>query len=960
MLVNIDPIVDADGRVLGAINAFHDTTALRAAQEQLRRSEEHLRAVVETTPACINVVAADGTLLHMNASGLAMVDATRPEEVEGQPVANLIREEHRPVFQAFHDRVCRGEKGTLEFDVVSLRGRRRHMETYAAPLRAPDGSIQQLAITHDVTERRAVEDAVRRAVEQLRIVTDAMAVPVTRCTADLRYAWASKPYAEWIGRPAEDIVGRPIVDVIGEEAFEHLAPMFRRVLAGEVVRYEEQVAFKGIGLRWVDAIYTPTVDASGQCDGWVAVVLDITERRRTEDTHRRLAAIVESSDDAIISTDVDGRITSWNRGAERLYGYTSAEMLGTSMSALMPAGHKDDFGVIMRRLSREERIEHYETVRIARDGRGVDVSLTISPIRDAEGRVVGVSKIARDISERKRTEAVVRRHAERTRLLSEASAVLLTTHEPDAMLTRLFAKIGASLGLDVYFNYIVPEGGTELRLMSCAGITNETASTMSRLQFGQAVCGAVALRRVPIVARGIQQSHEPMVQLVKGLGIRAYACAPLLAGERLLGTLSFASRTRDDFDQDEIEFLQTISQYVAAAYERLRLIDQLREQDRRKDEFLAMLAHELRNPLAPIRTGVQLIQRAGANPALTDKACSIMERQLLHLVRLVDDLLDVSRVTRNKLELRKEWVDLATIIQSAVETSRPLIEAAGHELTVSVPTEPVVLEADGVRLAQAFANFLNNAAKYTQRGGHIWITAELPRGAHAQATDVTVRVRDTGIGIAADHLPHIFDLFVQVERSLERTQGGLGIGLTLAKRLIEMHGGTVSAFSEGLGKGSEFVARLPVVVIPDPPNVDAGARAATSDRPRARRRILVVDDNRDSADLLAATLRLSGHDVETAHDGLEAVEKVGSLQPDVVLMDLGMPRLNGYEAARRIRQQPNGKHMTLVAVTGWGHDDDKQRSRESGFNAHLVKPVDVTEFDRLLDRLANKRRASDE
>lgn len=949
-LVNIDPIVDPDGQVVGAINVFHDTTELRSAREKLRHSEEHLRAIVDTTPACINVVAADGTILHMNAAGLAMVDASQPEEVEGTSMFALIRAEHRPAFRAFHERICRGEKGALEFDLVGPRGTCRHVETHAAPLRAPDGRVLQLAITFDVTERKAAEAAARRAVDHLQIVTDAMAVPVTRCTPDLRYAWVSRPYAEWIGQPAEHIIGRPLVEVIGEEAFEQLSPMFQRVLGGEVVRFEEQVTVRGIGRRWINAVYTPTEDASGTCDGWVSVVLDVTERKRTEEAHRRLAAIVESSDDAILSMDMEGKVTSWNRGAERLYGYTTGDMVGKPISVLIPHDHVDDFPAIMQRIRRGEGIDHHETVRIAKGGRRIDVSLTTSPIRDARGRVIGVSKSARDISERKRTEAVLQKHTERTQLLWEAAGVLLTTDEPHAMLQRLFAKIEASFGLDVYLNYMVMEGGEELRLVSCAGIDQDVAAGISRLAFGQAICGTVALRRAPIVATRIQDSHEPMVQIVKGLGVRTYACTPLLAGQRLLGTLSFASRTRDDFDQDEVEFLQTISHYVASAYERLRLIEQLREEDRRKDEFLAMLAHELRNPLAPIRTGVQLIQRAGQNTALMEKACAIMERQLQHMVRLVDDLLDVSRVTRNKLELRKEWVDLATIVQSALETSRPLIEAFGHELTVSLPAEPVVLAADGVRLAQAFANLLNNAAKYTERGGRIQVTANAPSDGEGSASEVVVRVRDTGIGIPADELPSIFDMFVQVERSSERLQGGLGIGLTLAQRLIQMHGGTLSAFSDGPGKGSEFVVRLPVVVLPDAPALhDARQRGGTG-RPRLRRRILVVDDNRDSADLLATTLRLLGHDVETAHDGLEAIEKVRTLHPDVAFMDLGMPRMNGYEAARRIRERA-GAGMTLVAVTGWGHPDDKRRSRDAGFDAHVVKPVDLAALEELLDRI---------
>ncbi|MEP6922266.1 MAG: ATP-binding protein [bacterium] len=533
-----------------------------------------------------------------------------------------------------------------------------------------------------------------------------------------------------------------------------------------------------------------------------------------------------------------------------------------------------------------------------------------------------------------------REQNERLALLWEAAGVLLTTDSPDTMLRGLFDKIRDSLGLDVYFNFMVTETGDALQLVSCAGVSDEDAQSISRLDFGQAISGTVALRRKPVVATHIQESEEPMVQLAKGFGLRAYACNPLVAGGRLLGTLSFASKTRNHFDQDEIEFLETISHYVTVAYERLRLIEQLRDQDRRKDEFLATLAHELRNPLAPIRNGLQLMRLATNNQATLDQARTMMERQVYQMVRLVDDLLDVARISQNKLELRKERVELAAVIGSAVETSRPLLERANHELLVELPSESMLLDADPVRMAQAFSNLLNNAAKYSHSGGRIWLTAE------HRAGELVVSVRDAGVGIHADKLPHIFEMFVQVDRSLEHSQGGLGIGLTLVRRLIEMHGGSVEARSAGAGKGSEFIIRLPSIVVaqslrsPDekPGKVD----------PIIRRRILVVDDNRDSAESMAMVLSLSGHEVATGHDGLQAVEMAETFRPHVVFLDIGMPGLNGFEACRRIREQPWGQKIVLVALTGWGQEEDKRQSQEAGFNAHLVKPVDLAALEKLL------------
>jgi len=375
-----------------------------------------------------------------------------------------------------------------------------------------------------------------------------------------------------------------------------------------------------------------------------------------------------------------------------------------------------------------------------------------------------------------------------------------------------------------------------------------------------------------------------------------------------------------------------IASIVRDVTERRRMEQELRDADRNKDEFLATLAHELRNPLAPIRNGLQLIKLAKGDADIVEQAGTMMERQLTQMVRLVDDLMDVSRITRGKLELRKERLQLVTVLNSAVETSRPLIEQMGHELTVTLPKQPVVVEADLTRLAQVFSNLLNNAAKYSDRAGHIWLTAE------RQGSDVVVSVRDTGIGIASEQLPHVFEMFSQVDRSLERSQGGLGIGLMLVKRLVEMCGGRVEAKSEGLSKGSEFVVRLPVVVEASVPQ--KASKGKDEGDVKTSLRILIVDDNRDSADSLAMMLKMMGNDTRRAYDGEEAVAATGEFRPHVILLDLGLPKLNGYEACHRIRKQTRDKELVIIAQTGWGQDEDRQRTHEAGFDYHMVKPAE--------------------
>ena len=379
----------------------------------------------------------------------------------------------------------------------------------------------------------------------------------------------------------------------------------------------------------------------------------------------------------------------------------------------------------------------------------------------------------------------------------------------------------------------------------------------------------------------------------------------------------------------EVESIIGISRDIT---ERKRTEEALRQADHQKNTFLAQLAHELRNPLAPIRNAAQIFR---SNPVAEPKllwASEVIDRQVGHLSRLIDDLVDVSRISRNNLELRTQRIALQDVIRGAVEIGRPVVDQNHQELTVNLSAEPVYLHADLARLTQVVMNLLINAAKYTEPGGHIELIAAL------EGADAVIRVKDDGIGIDATGLPRLFDMFFQVDPTLERSQGGLGIGLSLVRSVVKLHGGTVTAHSAGTGKGSEFVVRVPALSVAMPvvplKVADNGVKAAPE------RRVLVVYDNRDAAESLAIFLQLGGHSVHTAYDGVEAVEAAESFRPDIVLLDIGMPKLNGYEACRRIRDTAWGKDMTVIAQTGWGQDEDKRRTHEAGFDGHLVKPVD--------------------
>ena len=466
--------------------------------------------------------------------------------------------------------------------------------------------------------------------------------------------------------------------------------------------------------------------------------------------------------------------------------------------------------------------------------------------------------------------------------------------------------------------------------------------------------GAVDYVSIPVVPEILRSKVAVLVELYcKRREMRELNRSLAQANERLAeaNTTLQAEKTRElkDFNatlrraNTELERANRSLQSEVA--ERARAEQALKEADRHKDEFLAMLAHELRNPLAPILTAVQLMRMKPMPDPQLSRSRDVIERQLSHLTRLVDDLLDVARITRGRINLSPEPIELAALIARAVETVQPLIQERGHEFTSEIPAGTLRVNADPLRLTQALGNVLGNAAKYTERGGRITLTV------CRQGTDVEIRVRDTGIGIPAEVLPRIFDLFTQLDRRSDHTHSGLGIGLALVRRLLQMHDGTISAHSEGPGRGSEFVIRLPLLLetTQSANGQQSGTRADAV--PPVRRRILVADDNADALETLATVLELGGHEVFSAANGSLALECAERHLPEVALLDIGMPLLDGYEVARRIRAQAWGKRITLVALTGWGQDSDRRRSQEAGFDSHLVKPLDLEKLTQLLARL---------
>jgi PAS domain S-box-containing protein len=641
-------------------------------------------------------------------------------------------------------------------------------------------------------ERR--DSLARHHVEPLSYVADEVcdfleraAIPMHIVASDGTVLWANRAELDLLGYSAEEYVGRNIADCHADRPV--IEDILRRLAAGETIKAREvRLRCKDGSIRWGEltsnAHWVDNRFVHSRC-----FTMDVTARKNAEaqaqkelatqlqelttlhEVAAQLAAIVESSEDAIVSKSLDGTIRSWNSGASRIFGYTEAEALGRPITMIIPAELHDQEKEIIARISRGERVEHFETVRVAKDGRRVDVSLTVSPVRDGSGKVVGASKVGRDITARKASEAA------------------------------------------------------------------------------------------------------------------------------------------------------------------------LREANRRKDEFIATLAHELRNPLAPIMNGLQLLDMIGSQGESAVKTRSMIGRQARHLVRLVDDLLDVSRINEGKIDLRNEEIDLRSVVANALETLLPALEAARHTLDLNISPDPIVLRGDSVRLAQVIGNLLNNAIKYTDAGGNITVSAS------RQGAFAVVSVRDNGIGISADLLPRIFDMFVQGDSLLSRASSGLGIGLTLAQKLVELHGGTIAASSDGVGRGSEFIVRLPArPALERAPAANRAKAALAADR----RRILVVDDNVDAAQCLGLMLSQLGHDVRILHDGLEAVEAGRNVSPDLVFLDIAMPGVDGFEVVRRLRKMPELTKTRFVALSGHSQQTFRERARDAGFDEYCVKPIAPESLSELL------------
>ncbi|HEX2490465.1 MAG TPA: PAS domain S-box protein [Blastocatellia bacterium] len=780
--------------------------------------------------------------------------------------------------------------------------------------------------------------------ELLTQITDLTPTLLTRCGRDLRYLFANRATADFFGIAPEEITGKTIREILGEDAFTRILPYIERVLQGERVEFETEITYPAAGRRFMSIAYVPEYDNQNNVVGWFATITDITERKRAEEASMRLAAIVSTSADAILSKTLDGVITSWNESAQRMFGYTAEEILNQSILRLIPPELRFEEEQILARVKAGEVIDHYETVRVTKDGRRMDVSLTISPMKDSAGKIIGASKIVRDITERKQAEEKLRESEERLRLAQ--SAANIGTFDWDI-----------AGGLSVW----APE--TEMMWGLPGGGFGGTYDDWKRQVHPEDLLGASDMVRLALADPDTPYSFEYRIIRPDGAVRWIYAKGSTIRDEsgrpvRMIG-----------INMDVTDRKQAEAERERLLAEEQRLREAAEAAARAKDEFLAVVSHELRSPLNAILGYARMTSAKSKDAAAVARYGEIIVRHARMQQQLIEDLLDTARVITGKLKLELATADLRLVLEEAVEVVRPAAEAKRIELSTLIGRAPKQLFCDAARLRQVVWNLLQNAIKFTPEGGRV----ELRMKRAGQR--VHLIISDTGRGIEPDFLPAVFDRFSQGDMSLTRRHGGLGLGLALAKELVEMHGGTIEAASAGAGKGSIFTVTLPLGA-PQAASYPLPARHVTEintgpgamplkDLPRLDGlRVLVVDDQEEARLMIAQSLGEWGADVMVAASGREALELIEGAAFDAVVCDIAMPEMDGYEFIARLRAlggAPELSHLSrlpAVALTALARAEDRMQSLAAGFQMHVAKPVEPAELIMVIASMILNQRKS--
>ncbi len=937
-----------------------DITERTKAEVALRESEEKLRLLADTIPQLAWMARPDGHIFWYNRRWFDYTGKSA-SEMEGWGWQSVHHPDVLPeVLERWKKSIDSGEPFDMVFPLKGADGHFRPFLTRVNPLINEGGQILYWFGTNtDISEQNRAEEELRYRHKLLRAITDTATTAIFMMDEQSRCTFMNPAAEQMTGYSFREVEGQILHDLIhhtrpdGSPYPVSECPIDRALPGGFIVNnHEDLFVRKDCSLFPVLCNARPVVRENVEV-GTVIEVRDITLQKQAEaalrESEERLRLALDAGRMGVWDWNIRTGELNWSDSLEPLHGLAPGTFGGTfdHFQQLIHPEDRDTVNFAIRE-ALETGNEFYVEFRNASQNGGIRwIAGSGKVFPGDDGQPLRMIGIGMDVTQRKRTELT-------SRFLADASAALAVLVDFDSTLQKV-----SSLAVPAFADWAtvdLAEADGSLRRVSVSHIDPAKVQLAHEIHrrfppdpgAPQGVWEILRTGRAEIVPEItdellVQSANDAeMLRILRELGLKSYIGVPLTIRGKTMGVITFINaESGHRYDNTDLAVAEDLASRAAIAVENAQLYRELRETDRRKDEFLATLAHELRNPLAPIHNGLQIIRLSGDNVAAVGQTRSMMERQLSQMVHLVDDLLDVSRISRGKLELRKEPVDLAVVVNCAVETSRPVVEASGQELTIDMPPTPVVVDADVTRLGQVFSNLLNNAAKYSAPGGQIQLTANTLGG------EVVVSVKDTGIGIPSAMLPTVFDLFTQVDRSLEKSQGGLGIGLTLVKRLVEMHGGSVTAHSEGSGRGSTFTVRLPVLVGKSQAHRPSEEEDAA---PKTCLRILVVDDNRDAAESLGIMLTLMGNEVRTAADGLAAVETAGEYLPDVILLDIGLPKLNGYDACRRIREQEGSKEIMIVALTGWGQEEDRRRSVNAGFDHHLIKPVDFDDLIKLLQQ----------
>ncbi len=933
------------------------------AEGEVRQREQELSDFFENATVGLHLVGPDGIILRANRAELELL-GYRWEEYVGRPIADFHVDE--AVICDILDRLKAGERLT----------------EYSARLRCKDGSIKDVLIdssvlwkdgqfvhtrcfTRDVTERRAAEAKLREQERRTGTILESITDAFFALDQSWRFIYVNRQAEYFLERTREDLLGKNLWEEYPPTLGSDFERYYRSAIAENVTKTFE--AFYPPHDRWYEVHAYPSVD------GLAVYFRDASERRRVQaalqESEEKLRLLANTIPQLAWMAHPEGHIFWYNQRWYDYTGTTPAEMEGWGWQSVHdPAVLPKVLAQWKRSLESGEPFHMVFPLKRGQDQKFRPFLTRVNPLKDEKGRVLYWFGTNTDITEQMEAQEVLRQREAHQRFLSDVSAAFVSSLHYQSILEQVADLSVPALGDFCFFDLLsddgrlerltwkhVDAGKTHLRDQATAFVPDKNAENHPISQSMRSGKTNVTQDISDEWLQEIATSPEHL-QFLRDLNPSSLVTVPLSVGNRPLGALTFGySISGRRYGPEEVQLAGEIARRAALTVENAKLYDVLRDTDRRKDEFLATLAHELRNPLAPIANSLQILKMARVNPAMIQETRDTMERQLNHLVRLVDDLMDVSRVMRGKIELRKERIELASIIARAVETVQPAIELQEHQLSVDLPPESLPLDADPMRLAQVVGNLLANAAKYTEPHGQIRLRAE------QDGESVVLRIKDTGIGIAPEMLPKVFELFVQADHAAVRSQGGLGIGLTLARNLVEMHGGSVEAKSPGLGKGSEFIVRLPLSAV----------REIDLDRDRddghpipslSGYRLLVVDDNKDAANTFASLLRLQGHDVQVAHDGPSALNSAQTYRPNLIFLDIGMPGMDGYEVARRLRLLPEQKNVVLAALTGWGQQKDRRRTAEAGFDFHLVKPPEPEALDVLfaaVAKIADPKRNAD-